>query len=49
MHQGDTIIVLSYATVSEDEARRLEPRLVYVDGQNRIVRTGHAIQEPVPA
>ncbi len=49
IHKGDTIIILSYATVPEDEARRLEPRLVYVDEANRIVRTGHAIQEPVPA
>lgn len=43
IHQGDIIIVASYATVSEDEARRIEPRLVYVDGRNRIVRTGHKI------
>ena len=43
IHEGDIIIVASYATVSDDEARRIEPRLVYVDGANRIVRTGHKI------
>jgi aspartate 1-decarboxylase len=65
IHKGDIIIILSYATVPEDEARpdgpgrapvwgrptgrSLEPLLVYVDEANRIVRTGHAIQEAVPA
>lgn len=44
VHRGDTIIILSYATLPEDEARRLEPRLVYVDESNRIVRTGHAVE-----
>ncbi len=44
VHRGDTIIILSYATLPEDEARRLEPRLVYVDESNRIVRTGRAIE-----
>jgi aspartate 1-decarboxylase len=39
--RGDIIIVASYATVSDEEARRIKPRLVYVDGRNRIVRTGH--------
>jgi aspartate 1-decarboxylase len=45
IHRGDTIIILSYATIPDDEARRLEPRLVYVDGANRVVRIGHAIEQ----
>jgi aspartate 1-decarboxylase len=56
VHKGDTVIILSYATVSEEEAQRMEPHLVYVDGDNRIVRTGHQIEpaaqpsrEAVPA
>lgn len=44
IHKGDTILILSYITVPDNEARRLEPRLVYVDQANRIVRTGHAIE-----
>jgi aspartate 1-decarboxylase len=34
---GDKIIVLSYCAVSEEEARGLEPLVVRVDGQNRVV------------
>jgi len=45
IHRGDTIIVLSYVTLPDNEARRLEPRLVYVDEANRIVRVGHAVGE----
>ncbi len=37
--KGDTVIVLAYQELDEAAARSLEPRLVYVDGQNRIVRT----------
>ena len=56
IHAGDTIIIASYVTIPDDEARRLEPRLVYVDGANRIVRTcgepgrttGHRIESAVP-
>lgn len=49
IHRGDTIIILSYATVSEEEAQRMQPSLVYVDGANRIVRTGHRIEATFPA
>ncbi len=49
IHQGDLIIMVSYAAVSEEEARNQQPHLVYVDDMNRIVRTGHEIAEPVPA
>jgi aspartate 1-decarboxylase len=36
--EGDLVIVLTYHTVSEEDARSLRPRLVYVDGVNRIKR-----------
>ena len=49
IHQGDTLIILSYATVSEEEARRMQPSLVYVDEANRIVRTGHTIDAATAA
>ena len=34
---GDKVIILAYAAVTEDEARRLKPTVVHVDDQNRIV------------
>jgi aspartate 1-decarboxylase len=40
---GDIVIILSYATISEADAREHRPTLVYVDSENRIVRTGHEI------
>ena len=46
IHRGDTLIIVSYDTLSEDEAKRHEPKLVYVDESNNIVRTGHAIETP---
>lgn len=49
IHRGDTVIILSYATLPEPEARRLRPRLIYVDGDNRIVRTRQPAVEPVTA
>jgi aspartate 1-decarboxylase len=36
--EGDLVIVLAYHAVSEEDARSLRPRLVYVDGVNRIKR-----------
>ena len=47
IHQGDIIIVVSYVAVPENEARRIEPKLVYVDESNRIVRTGHKMEAMV--
>ena len=57
IHRGDTIIILSYVTLPDEEARRLVPRLVYVEEANQIVRTGHrdpgelsrAVEAPVTA
>jgi len=43
IHKGDTLIVLSYETMSGDEARRHRPQLVYVDGANRIARTASEV------
>lgn len=41
---GDLVIVLSYAGVEEAELARHEPKLVYVDEQNRITRVGPALE-----
>lgn len=32
---GDIVIIISYAMMSEEEARGYEPRIVHVDGANR--------------
>jgi len=33
---GDQVIILTYAAVTEEEARRLKPTIVHVDKKNRI-------------
>lgn len=44
---GDIIIICTYAQLSEAEALNFRPKLVYVDEQNRIVRTANEIPEQV--
>jgi aspartate 1-decarboxylase len=46
VQRGDRVIILGYATLPEAEARTCVPKLVYVDGENRIVRVGPVSQEP---
>ena len=48
VHPGDLVIVLSYAVVSDQEARTLTPRIVFVDAANRITATGADPVEPPP-
>ncbi|MFC8008230.1 aspartate 1-decarboxylase [Streptomyces olivaceus] len=48
VHPGDLVILISYAQVTDAEARSLEPRVVHVDGDNRIVALGADASEPVP-
>ena len=40
---GDTIIILSYCSVEDDEARDFTPKLVYVDARNAITETEHLV------
>jgi aspartate 1-decarboxylase len=42
VHQGDTIIVLSYASYTEDELERYEPRVVHVDDSNHVLAVDNA-------
>src|ERR671929_1826018 len=37
---GDTVIIISYAAVTDAEARALEPRVVHVDRDHRILALG---------
>jgi aspartate 1-decarboxylase len=48
IHPGDLVIIMSYAVLSDAEARSLKPRVVHVDEQNRIVKLGNDAAEPVP-
>lgn len=41
--KGDTVIILSYCHVDEDEARNFAPKLVYVDAKNCITETKRAV------
>ncbi|MFE9899855.1 aspartate 1-decarboxylase [Streptomyces achromogenes] len=48
VHPGDLVIIISYAQVTDAEARELRPRVVHVDAGNRIVSLGADPSEPVP-
>ncbi|MEU7000159.1 aspartate 1-decarboxylase [Nonomuraea sp. NPDC046570] len=45
---GDLVIIISYALVAESEARSFIPRVVHVDGRNKIVELGSDPAAPVP-
>jgi aspartate 1-decarboxylase len=45
---GDLVIVIGYAVVEDAEARRLEPGIVFVDEENRIVEIGDDAAATVP-
>ena len=45
---GDLVIIISYAQVTDAEARALVPKVVHVDDRNRIVALGADPSEPVP-
>jgi aspartate 1-decarboxylase len=40
VHPGDLVIIISYAQMDDELARRFRPRVVHVDGRNRIVELG---------
>ena len=37
-HPGDLVILISYGVFDDAEAERHSPRVIFVDGRNRIVR-----------
>ena len=43
---GDIVIVISYRDVQEEDVATHNPRLVYVDKQNKITRTAHGMHSP---
>jgi aspartate 1-decarboxylase len=48
VHPGDTVIVISYQSVEDREARAVKPRIVHVDPENRIIELGIDPARPVP-
>jgi len=42
--KGDTIIILSYCHVEDDQARHITPRVVYVDAHNAITEIRRAAE-----
>ncbi|MFE6702462.1 MULTISPECIES: aspartate 1-decarboxylase [Streptomyces] len=40
VHEGDLVIIIAYAAVNDAEARKLEPRVVFVDEANRVLEAG---------
>jgi aspartate 1-decarboxylase len=45
VHNGDTIIVISYAEYSEEELDSYVPRVVHVNRENEIVLTDATVKE----
>ena len=45
---GDLVIIMSYCMLEDGEAKALKPRVVHVDGDNRVVSLGNDPSEPVP-
>ena len=48
VHPGDLVIIISYASLDDAEARAYAPRVVHVDAANRVLATGADPAEPVP-
>ncbi|HWL38533.1 MAG TPA: aspartate 1-decarboxylase [Frankiaceae bacterium] len=48
VHAGDIVIIISYCTVTDAEARELEPKVVFVDADNRIAGTSHDPADALP-
>ena len=48
VHEGDLVIIISYASVTDAEARTMRPKVVFVDADNRIVGTGGDPAEALP-
>jgi len=46
IHSGDLVILITYAQLSDEEARAHKPTIVHVDAHNRIARIGNDPAEP---
>jgi len=48
VHPGDLVIIMSYAVMSDAEAKAMKPHVVHVDDKNRVAKIGNDPAEPVP-
>ena len=48
VHPGDLVILIAYGSMDDAEARAYEPRVVFVDADNRIVGTGSDPAQALP-
>jgi aspartate 1-decarboxylase len=48
VHVGDVVILIAYGLMDDREARERQPRVVFVDAENRIVGTGRDAAEAAP-
>jgi aspartate 1-decarboxylase len=48
VHEGDLVIIISYCTVTDAEARTMRPKVVFVDVDNRVTGTGSDPAEVLP-
>ena len=48
VHPGDLVILISYAQMDDDLARRYQPRVVHVDARNRMIALGADPADAVP-
>jgi aspartate 1-decarboxylase len=48
VHEGDLVILISYCTVTDAEAREMRPKVVFVDAGNSIVGTGDDPADTLP-
>ena len=49
VHRGDLVILITYASMTDEEARAYVPSVVHVDADNRILRQGTDPAEAVTA
>ena len=40
MHPGDLVILIAYGQMEDEEARTRQPRVVFVDADNKVIGTG---------
>src|SRR3954447_20516482 len=48
VHPGDLVIIMSYAVLTDAEARAMKPHVVHVDEHSHVVKIGNDPAEPVP-
>ena len=48
VHPGDLVILIAYGQMDDAEARTYQPRVVFVDADNRVMGLGHDPAEALP-